>query len=529
MSGMFDVFLQALPPHGYCLLWYPQLVWTHVIADALIALAYFSIPLALIRFVRRRKDVAFGFVFWLFAAFITLCGATHVMAIWTLWNGDYGLEGLLKAVTAIVSVVTAIMLWPLLPKALALPSATQLRTANEELAAAMEALRTETAERQKAEAALLQAQKIEAVGQLTGGIAHDFNNLLQAVAGNVELIARNPGDDGKVARWAGNAAASLDRGRSLTGQLLAFSRMQKLELKPVALRAAVADSVEMLQRTLGPQVNLESDLGTGDWHVIADPTQLELSILNLAINARDAMPQGGAIRIRTRPVTLDVEQDGLPPGNYIDISVADNGTGMPPHIRDRAFEPFFTTKDTGRGTGLGLSMVFGTAQQSGGTALLESEEGRGTTVTVRLRAIHPEAVAETPAPATSAQPQRLDGTSVLVVDDDDAVRLALTETMTMAGAEVVEAETGARAIAILAKMRPDVVVLDFAMPDMNGAAVAAHIAERHAGLPVIIASGYSDTSALEAAIGPDMMMLRKPFTHDQLISAILTAKSSSTN
>lgn len=524
MTGYWDIFMRALPPHGYCLLWYPQLVWTHVIADALIAVAYFSIPVALVTFVRRRRDLEFGFVFWLFAAFITLCGATHVMAIWTLWHGDYGLEGVLKAITALASVVTAVMLWPLLPRALSLPSAAQLRAANTDLAAALEALRAETAERLKVEDALVHAQKMEAVGQLTGGIAHDFNNLLQAVSGNVELIARHGQDDPRIARWSANAAASLERGRALTAQLLAFSRQQKLELKAVALRPAIVQAVDMLRHTLGPQISVQCG-PDDDWHVIADPTQLELSILNLGINARDALPDGGVIRITTTLITLGEERDGMLPGRYVDLTVTDNGQGMSAQVRERAFEPFFTTKDMDRGTGLGLSMVFGTARQSGGTAFLESEEGRGTSVTIRLRVTDPpvEYRPETPVAVNdgaSAWTDRLDGLSVLLVDDDEAVRIALSEAMAAHGAHVVEADGGPRAIALLAQSLPDIVVLDFAMPGMNGAVVAAHIAEAYPGLPTLVASGYADTAALEAAMGPEMRMLRKPFTHAELIAAI---------
>lgn len=530
MSGFFDGFMQALPPHGYCLLWWPQLVWTHVISDALIALAYFSIPLALIHFVRRRKDMAFGGVFWLFALFITACGATHVMSIWNLWHGDYGVEALIKVVTAIASVFTAILLWPLLPKALAMPSPGELSLANQELGAriaerdsALAALKHEAAERQKAEAALFQAQKIEAVGQLTGGIAHDFNNLLQTVSGNMELILNHTQDNPRVARWAVNASSALDRGKKLTAQLLAFSRTQALELKPIALRPTMTDTIDMLHRTLGPQVTLEPDLGAGYWHVIADPTQLELSVLNLAINARDAMPSGGILRIITKPVLIMAEDGDLPPGQYIDIIVSDTGTGMPPEVRDRAFEPFFTTKDLGRGTGLGLSMVFGIARQSGGTAILESEPGKGTTVTIRLRRADVADSVDGPIRTghmVEEQTERLDGVHALLVDDDDEVRTTLLDVLNSLGAQVTEAASGAEALDALQDIEPDVVILDFAMPGMTGAETAARISLIQPDLPIIIASGYADTQALRIALGERIAMLHKPFRHHELTSVI---------
>jgi signal transduction histidine kinase len=533
MGGFVDFFTRTLPPHGYCLLWWPQLLWTHVAADALIALAYFSIPLAIIHFIRRRKDMQFGMIFWLFAVFITACGATHVMSIWTLWNGDYGAEALVKVVTAIASVLTAIILWPLIPRALAIPSSSQLQRANEALAArvaerddALAALRHEAAERRKAEAALFQAQKIEAVGQLTGGIAHDFNNLLQAVSGNIELIGKHAQDHERLSRWAANAAAALERGKKLTGQLLAFSRTQELELRPVGLRHGIAETVEILNRTLDPAITIEPDLGAGDWYVLADPTQLEIAILNLAINARDAMPAGGTLRITTRPVLVSGDENDLPNGQYIDIAITDTGTGMPASVADRAFEPFFTTKNMGKATGLGLSMVFGVARQSGGTVLLESEEGRGTTVTIRLRQV---AAGEMQAfGAKDARPddglqsdgERLDGVAILLVDDDDEVRTALTDALQYLGASVTSADGGARAIALLRQSRPDIVVLDYAMPGMTGAEAAARIGQIRPDLPIIIASGYSDSAALRTAMGDRIILLRKPFLQAELAGAI---------
>ncbi|WP_296535601.1 ATP-binding protein [Rhizorhabdus sp.] len=358
----------AYAPHGYCLLWDPRLVWTMAISDALIAIAYFSIPIALVTFIRKRRDIAFGGIFWLFALFITACGLTHVVALWNLWNGAYAIEAGIKAVTAAASVLTAIILWPLLPKLLALPSPAHLRAANE-------ALRSEMAEREKAEAALVQSRKMEAVGQLTGGIAHDFNNLLQVVSGNLDLIAHRASGDERLERLTGAALGAVERGRRLTGQLLSFARIQRIELLPVDLSELLTGLRELLTRTIEPSIDLQCDIGDGDAAVIADPVQLELALLNLALNARDAMPDGGQIGIAIAEQRIEGRAD-VADGDYVGITVRDTGTGMAPDIVARAFEPFFTTKEVGKGSGLGLSMVFGMAARAAARSISNRSPAR---------------------------------------------------------------------------------------------------------------------------------------------------------
>ncbi len=248
---MFDYFQRllaerGLAPHGYCLLWEPALIWTHVIADALIGLAYFSIPAVLATYLTRRRDIDFGWVAWMFAAFIMACGTTHFFAIWTLWHPDYGIEGLVKAATAGVSVFTAVALWPLLPRAIALPSPAQLQNVNADLKvriaerdAALAALQREAGERARAEEALRQAQKMEAVGQLTGGIAHDFNNLLTVVVANLDRARRLGGGDARVDAALGNALSGAERAAKLTDQLLTFSRRQQLQPEVQDLNAVL--------------------------------------------------------------------------------------------------------------------------------------------------------------------------------------------------------------------------------------------------------------------------------------------------
>lgn len=525
MFDYIDRLLRAngYAPHGYCLLWQPELIWTHVLADALIAAAYFSIPVALVFFVRTRKDVVFGWVFWCFALFIMACGSTHIMSIWTLWHSDYGLEALVKVATAAISVATAIALWPLLPKALAIPSPQQLALANDELAArvserdvAIEQLQAEILERQRAEDALRQAQKMDAVGQLTGGIAHDFNNLLQVMAGSLDLIRRNAESPDRVSRFAANGLQAAERATKLTGQLLAFSRTQKLELQSVLVEPLIVNMQDLLARTLGPGVLIETDLD-GENMVAADPNQLELAILNLAINARDAMPEGGQLKISTARVNVTDEVE-VEAGDYLQISVTDTGTGMMPEVLARAAEPFFTTKEVGKGTGLGLSTVYGIARQSGGTVRLESEPGEGTIVNLLLRRL-PAPAMDAPTNLNDDWPERgkyVRPATILVVDDDDEVRTNLTDSLTALGHQVIAAADGKAALAALQAREPDLMLLDFAMPGMNGAEVARRVRERWPVLPIVFASGYADTAALEAAIGRNTPMLRKPFTIDQL-------------
>lgn len=380
-------------PHGYCLLWQPELIWTHVVADALIGVSYFSIPFALAYFLTKRRDVQFGWVVWMFAVFIMACGLTHFFAIWTLWNPDYGIEAVIKAITAIASVVTAIALWPLLPKAIALPSPAQLQLVNDDLLlriaerdAALEALQRETAERLRAEELLRQAQKMEALGQISGGFAHDFNNMLTVVLGNLDRAQRlAPDDDSQLRRALANAVAGGERAASLVDQLLSFARRQPLQPTTLDPNAVVEDMAELIERTFGQSVAIDLDLEVDAWSIMADRNQTDSALMNLAINARQAMPAGGTVRLRVRNVPSGAAVDAdVPDGDHVMLEVSDTGTGMSPDVVRHAFEPFFTTKPIGQGTGLGLSQVYGFVRQSNGHIALESEPGVGTSVRIYL-------------------------------------------------------------------------------------------------------------------------------------------------
>ncbi|HEY8565436.1 MAG TPA: PAS domain S-box protein [Beijerinckiaceae bacterium] len=381
------------------------------------------------------------------------------------------------------------------------------------------------AELQQAQDALRQAQKMEAVGQLTGGIAHDFNNLLGAVVGSFDLIRRKPTDVERVRRFAEAGLAAAERGAKLTGQLLAFSRAQRLELKPLIVADLVDGMRDLLARTLGPMIRLHVALDERRWPVLSDPTQLEMAVLNLCINARDAMPDGGDLTLRTalRQVGADPE---LEPGAYVELAVTDTGSGMSPEVLERAFDPFFTTKGIGKGTGLGLSQVYGIARQAGGAVRLESREGHGTTVRILLprtdAALHPDQ-----AGGGLGQSEVGASATILIVDDDPDIRRVLADSLDALGYRVVEAADGPAGLAALDAESPDLMMVDFAMPGMNGAEVARAARQRRPSLPIVFASGYADTAAIESAAGPDTPVLRKPFRiHDlqAVVAQMLAAR-----
>ena len=385
----------------------------------------------------------------------------------------------------------------------------------QDLAAANAQLQEEINQRKKAEAALVHAQKMEAIGHLTGGIAHDFNNLLTAIVGNIDRI-RARASDAKLVRLAENAFMAAERGSKLTAQLLAFSRTQKLATQPVDVNALIVGMSDLLNQSLGPVVRLNIQLTHELPHALADPNQLELAILNLAINARDAMHEGGEILIATSSVTIDEPEDECLPGSYLNIAVVDTGMGMTPDILSRAFDPFFTTKPAGKGTGLGLSQVYGIARQAGGSVRIHSQPNVGTTVNIRLRFSNDQARTVVPR-AESTQQGNTE--TVLVVDDDADVRALVGDFLSEIGYRTLLAESGEAALQIIKEIVPDVLVADFAMPGRNGAEVARAIRAKLPHLPILFFSGYADTAALEAAVG-QAPLLRKPFRPSELAVAI---------
>ena len=649
---------QTLTPHGVCLLWRPSLLWLHVVSDGLIGLSYYSIPLALASLMLRRRDISFGWMFWMFAAFILACGTTHFMSIWTLWHADYGIEGLIKLVTAVLSVTTAAILWPLIPKMLSLPSPEALRLVNAALShqvvqheatvetlqqseerfrhlynftpvplysvdarssivdvsdywlqllgyrrdevlgrpdtgfmpdasaklmreriwpafmksgavkeialqftrkngdtldvlfsstatydaqdmfdrsysvlvdvtarrAAEAALAAEIEEGKRTREMLHQSQKMEAVGQLTGGVAHDFNNLLTAINGNLDLLASRTaslpgGNDERITRLIDSAERAVARGAGLTKQLLSFSRRQVLRPESFSLASRFEGLVNLLTSSLRSDIELTLALAADLWPVIADPSEFELAIINICVNARDAMPGGGRLIIRADNISLAADNaiEGVQKGDFVHLSLTDSGSGIAADMLEKVFEPFFTTKEIGKGTGLGLSQVYGFARQSGGTATVESEPGRGTTVSLYFpRAAKAAKAGEAPraAPSHAASSPQLSGT-LLLIDDDDDVAGPVTALLEDIGFTVTRVSNPRQALELMERQRFDYIFSDIVMPGaMSGLDLAREIRRVNPAQQIILATGHSQAAA---AAGQEFFILPKPYTREQLI------------
>jgi PAS domain S-box-containing protein len=381
---------------------------------------------------------------------------------------------------------------------------------------------------ERSQQALFQAQKMEAVGQLTGGLAHDFNNLLAGISGSLELMRMRlaQGRLNDVERYVNAALGATSRAASLTHRLLAFSRRQTLEPKIIDANRLIAGMEELVRRTIGPTVALETVFAAGLWPSHCDPHQLENAILNLCINARDAMPEGGHLTVETANTWIDddtaLERD-LPKGQYIAICVSDTGTGMSPDVAARAFDPFFTTKPAGKGTGLGLSMIYGFARQSGGQVRIYSEEGQGTTIKLYLPRHHGEVEDPLPLAETVQPPRAEDGQTVLVVDDEPTVRMLVADTLAELGYQAIEAGDAASGLRVLqSDARVDLLISDVGLPGgTTGKQMADEARKTRPGLKVLFITGYAENAAISNGhLEPGMQVLSKPFAMDKLATRI---------
>jgi signal transduction histidine kinase len=385
-----------------------------------------------------------------------------------------------------------------------------------DLAQANARLTEEIATRERAQAALLQAQKIEALGQLVGGIAHDFNNLLMAVIGNLDLLAKRVGADPRLDRLVAGAMEGARRGATLTQRLLAFARKQELQAQAIDVARLVKEMTGLIDRSVGPMVQVGVEAEAALPAVTVDPNQLEMALLNLAVNARDAMPLGGALSIQISVDAVGAAGElGLPAGTYVRLKVRDTGEGMNPETLAKAVEPFFSTKAVGKGTGLGLSMVFGLAEQSGGALRLESTLGEGTTVSLWLPAA---SGAATPTEASVEATLTTAPITILLVDDDPLIAASTVALLEDLGHSVVQASSAEQALELLATdLQPDLMITDYAMPGMTGLQLGREVQRALPKLPVLLATGFAD---LENAESVELPRLAKPYTQDQLAAQI---------
>ena len=398
----------------------------------------------------------------------------------------------------------------------------ELATANRQLLRQME-------ERERVETTLRQMQRLEAVGQLTSGVAHDFNNLLTVVLGNIRFLDREltaAGIDGKMKQRLGYMRVAAERGAKLTDQMLSFSRRQRLEPRALDLNECVAGMHELLQSTMGGSIHIETELASDLWPAMADSTQLELAVLNLAINARDAMEIGGTLTVATSNVTRAAPRhpEEPAPGDYVEICVTDTGSGMTPEVRAKAFEPFFTTKEIGKGSGLGLSQILGFAKQSGGGVRIDSRAGQGTSICIYV-------------PRADAAPAKLDdtehcadaramaGARILLVDDDGAVRAVTAEALRDLGYDVTEAGSGGAALDLVERERIDLMIVDLAMPGMSGAELASRVRAKQPDMPMLFVTGFADRGMLNDVSGAEVV--GKPFAPGELAAKARAALSRS--
>ena len=529
--------MSTLTPHGACLLWKPELIWLNAVSDAMLAGAFFATAFVLGFFVWRRRDLMFRGVFGIFAIFVAVCGMTRLLSILTLWVPAYDIEGLTKGFLALISVgITAALLLSL-PRILVLPSRTQLAQANAALEEEIrhrrkaEAMVKRFQEIEANEAQVRQAQKMEAIGQLTGGVAHDFNNILTVITGTIEILGDAVKDRPNLVQITDMISAAAARGADLTRHLLAFSRRQPLQPRNTDVNALVIDAARLLRPTLGEQIEIKSMLAHDSAPALIDPSQLSTAILNLALNARDAMPDGGKLTLETRNVVLDENYPSMTseikPGNYVMIAVSDTGEGIPGSLLDKVFEPFFTTKEVGKGSGLGLSMVYGFVKQSNGHIKIYSEEGHGTTVKLYLPAAAgvPDALA---AEAGSPGGEYGDE-SILIVEDDALVREYVVTQIGRFGYHTMAAGNAAEALAIIdGPERFDLLFTDVIMPGgLNGRQLATEALKRRPELKVLYTSGYTENAIVHhGRLDAGVLLLPKPYLSSDLARMIRIALAS---
>jgi signal transduction histidine kinase/CheY-like chemotaxis protein len=529
------LFSNDFMPHGMCYLWNPAVLWLNVISDYVIAAAYYAIPFLLFYFVKRRRDLAFNWIFVAFGMFILACGSTHLMAGITVWNPLYRLDGVIKAVTALASVTTFVMLIPMMPTLISVPSPSELARVNKVLAKEIEDRRQaeaevrkmneelenrvllRTAERRNLEEQLIQSQKMEAIGRLAGGVAHDFNNLLTVILGYNDMLREQVKEDPVAVEYNEEVFRASQRASALTNQLLAFSRRQVAVPRVVDLNLLVQQIDKMLRRIIGEDIQPAVKLDPALRPVKVDPSHMDQVIMNIAVNARDAMPAGGKLTVETSNVQLTEEYAGqhigLGPGAYVLLAISDTGTGMDAATKSRIFEPFFTTKEKGKGTGLGLAIVYGIVKQNGGDILVYSELGHGTVFKIYLPAVREQA--ETIRPESEEDETTPATETILLVEDEEQVR-GLTRTMlARRGYRVLDAASAAGALELLRTHSDhiDLLITDIVMPQTSGLELAKAARTMRPDIKVLYMSGYTDIGVVDSGtLTADTPFIAKPFT-----------------
>jgi signal transduction histidine kinase len=531
--------MSKLTEHAACLLWKPDLIWLNVVSDAMIAIALLTTAYVLAFFVwRRYRELMFRGVFLIFALFVAVCGVTRLLSIYTMWTPAYEIEALAKVFLALISIPVTAALLLALPRILVLPTRIQLANAYSALEEEVrqrreaEAMVKRFEEKEATEAKVRQAQKMEAIGQLTGGVAHDFNNILTVITGTIEILSDAVKDRPHLTQITDLMGGAAARGAELTKHLLAFSRRQPLQPRNTDVNALVIETARLLRPTLGEHIEIESMLAHDSAPALIDPSQLSTAILNLALNARDAMPDGGKLTLETKNVALDEnyarQNSEVKSGNYVMIAVSDTGEGIPRNLLEKVFEPFFTTKEAGKGSGLGLSMVYGFARQSNGHIKIYSEVGHGTTVKLYL----PQATsagAEEPAGETGSYAGEHSDETILIVEDDPLVRQYVLAQITRFGFRTIAAGNAAEALAIIdGPDRVNLLFTDVMLPGgANGRQLATEAVKRRPGLKVLYTSGYAENALVHhGRLDAGVLLLPKPYVSADLARMLLIALAS---
>jgi signal transduction histidine kinase/CheY-like chemotaxis protein len=532
------LFSTEFMPHGMCLYWEPTVLWLNVLSDCLIAVSYYAIPFLLFKFLRRRRDVLFKGLLVAFGVFILACGTTHVLGAVTMWHPVYRLDGVVKAITALASVSTVILMVPLIPALVRLPSPSELARVNASLAREIEERRAaedevrrineeleervarRTAERHALEEKLMHSQKMEAIGRLAGGVAHDFNNLLTVIIGYSEMIREECQRDPAAPDYATEITHAAGRASALTNQLLTFSRRQVAQPRVINLNDVVRHIERMLGRIIGEDLQLETRLAGGLPPVKVDPNHLDQVIMNLAVNARDAMPHGGRLIIETTETEFDPRDASGNGGRYVLLAISDTGVGMDATTKARLFEPFFTTKEQGKGTGLGLSIVYGIVKQNGGEILVYSEQGQGTVFKIYLPAVSAEP--EVLAPPAESANQKAGSETILLVEDEHQVRTLARAMLAARGYQILEAASGPDALHLLENHDGGLHLLlaDVVMPGMSGEQLAAKVRAVRPGVRLLLMSGFMGAHVVE----PELLQSETPFIRKPFTAALLHRK-----